>query len=127
MTWEPATFKRAHSSWPLASAGYVYGGLGICLTSSRGEKSRWVLIHLNSGHAICWIRGSVAEAFPVASDIADCADWTFDGLHGWRNQSPDLYERFEEVWKRHPKRIERKGDKGIMSEEIAREISMDRA
>lgn len=88
----------------------------------------WALTHLGSGHQLCRIKGTVATVFPIASEIAESGDWSFDGLDGWRNQFPDAKEKLEAVAAKHPKLVVFTTGRGrdLMSAEIARQIMMAR-
>lgn len=109
--WEPATFLVAwgpEDTCPVA--GYVYRGLGLYRAIAPSPKGRrpatWCLVHLNSGHAACWLRGDVATVFPIAAEIAEASDWDFDGLRGWLNRDPELREKVSEIAKRHPRIVD---------------------
>lgn len=133
MAWEPAEFLIA-DLWSNPGfhkvAGYTYRGLGIHLTIKGSPKGRrpptWSLSHLGSGHKVCLIDGKVATAFEIASEIADCGDWSFDGLKGYINIDPDIKEKFRALCEKHPKTI-RRGPGGNASEDAARAIVMARA
>lgn len=92
--WEASEFLIAGSAGVHSVAGYTYKGLGMHIAVEASPKGRrppvWCLTHLGSGHGICRIPGNVTTAFPIASEIAEIGDWSFDGLTGWLNRDPDL-------------------------------------
>jgi hypothetical protein len=110
-------------------AGYTYRGLGLYLLQRGSPKGRrppkWCLVHLGSGHTVCYINGHVKDGFPLASEIAECGDWTFDGLTGWRNVDPEIPAKFHAIREAHPKAIELSN--GGSSEEAARAVVMARS
>lgn len=131
MTWKSETFSRAVRGFgPVTVSGYTHKGLGLFMAIRASPKGRrpptWHLIHLNSGHSVASIKGFVAEAFPVAYEIAECADWDFSSLDGWRNQQPDLPGLVNAIIKRHAKRAEIKAGGGSDAE-VAAQILMARA
>lgn len=95
--------------------GFTYKGLGL--------HPRWTVTHLNSGHIVCHLNCDDARAFTLATRIADMADWGFDGLNGWQNSDPDLFERFA-MWMRANREAYRHGDN--QHEGIARQIAVSR-
>lgn len=105
MSWEPADFNVARLLGPQKVRGYAFNGLGLHMELRGSPKGRraptWGLYHLNTGHRIILIIGVVAVAFPIATEIAECSDWTFDGLRGWKNRDPDLYEKLCAITERH--------------------------
>lgn len=129
--WEPAKIVIAIlGSGQGNRAGYIYRGLGLFMALSASPKGRrppkWCLTHLNSGHSIAWISGFVKDAFPIASEIAECGDWDFAGLDGWRNQDPELPRKVLEIAARFPKRVEMRAGGGG-DREVAAAISSARA
>ena len=128
--WTAATFDVAGGFGQTYKAhGYTEKGLGLDMVIKPSPKGRrppkWRLIHLNTGHAICYIDGVVADAFPVATEIANLIDWDFDGLYGWRNRDPDLPAKMKEIAARH-KRMEFGGGNNS-DQQAAVAISMARA
>lgn len=108
--WEPADFPVARDSGVAVKPGYVYRGLGLYMAQSASPKGRrpplWCLVHLGSGHCIFWIKGVVADAFPVASEVAEASDWTaFEGLTGWENTDPELKDKVRALYRKHAKRV----------------------
>ena len=131
MTWKPATFMRALFVYgPIKCVGYTYRGLGLWLAMPASPKGRrpptWFLIHLNSGHRVARIDGFVSDAFPIASEIAECADWDFNGLDGWRNQDPELPKKMSQIINRNAKRAKMRASGGSDAD-LASEISRARA
>lgn len=125
MTWAPSTFLIAHAAGPFDVTGYVYRGLGLHMAVKASPKGRrppkWALTHLGSGHRLVFITGAVADAFPVATEIAECGDWSFDGLYGWKNMDPELPAKFRAIVAKHPNATEREGARNA-NEEAARKV-----
>jgi hypothetical protein len=71
------------------------------------------------------VKGKVAEAFVIASEIADAGDWEFDGLYGWRNRDPELPEKVFAIMAKYPKALYRPD--GASSDESAQAIAVARA
>lgn len=130
MAWQPATFLIADFDGPSSRAGYVYRGLALHIVVKGSPKGRrpptWALTHLGSGHRIGLIDGRVGDAFPIATDIAECGDWTFDGLNGWKNLEPELPQKLVNIAEGHKKRCRLTAGAGG-SAEIARSIAMSRS
>lgn len=130
MPWAPESFERASFRGPVVVAGYVYRGLGLYMAARPSPKGRrpaeWNLIHLGSGRYLHRLRGSVATAFPVATEIAEAGDWDFLSLDGWRDRFPDAPDRVREIVAKHPKVVI--GDVGgaYRDHEVARQIAMNR-
>lgn len=105
MIWEPNTFEVAYFTGPSMVAGYVYRGLGMWIAIQGSPKGKrpptWSLQHLGSGHRLCLIDGTVAKAFPVATEIAQAGEWDFLSLEGWKDRFPDAPERLREILARH--------------------------
>lgn len=99
MSWQPEDFLIATAGEPFPVVGYVYRGLGLHKPSPR--RKNWSLTHLGTGHQIATITGKVADVFPVASEIAECGDWDFDGLKGYVNRDPEIGKRLHEIIARH--------------------------
>jgi hypothetical protein len=132
--WVNEEFDVAMIDGPRPTRGFVYRGLGLHLVSS-GYKSRkgrkrippmWRLTHLGSGHGVSTLRGELVDVLPVATEIAEAGDWTFDGLDGWKNQFPDARERMAEITGRHGKLIRATTGMGHCPE-VAQQIAIARA
>ena len=124
MTWQPADFEIATPDGPQSVGGYSYKGLGL----HRGVGTAWTLTHLNTGHSICTISGRVKIAFPIAAEIAECTDWDFDGVRGWKNRDPDMGSKVRAVLGRHKGAVFRHDDgPETMNEHVAAEIARRRA
>lgn len=65
------------------------------------------------------------EAFDIATEIADCGDWDWEGLEGYRNKDPELLERVSGILAKHGKKVHRFGNVG--DPEGARAIAEARA
>lgn len=128
--WKPSEFPTANTSGVVVKAGYVYRGLGLYMAQAASPKGRrpplWCLVHLGSGHAVFCIKGNVAKAFPIASEVAECSDWaSFDGLDGWENTDPELKEKFWALYWKYEGKTALLGTAGAMHER-AREVAMAR-
>lgn len=125
--WQPANFLIASHYGPTERAGYTYRSLGLHMMWKASPKGRrppcWALTHLGSGHAIVFIVGHVATAFPIATEIAECSDWDFDGLDGWRNRDPEIIEKLRAVLAKYPAKSLRYG-RGNANEECASQSLM---
>jgi hypothetical protein len=73
--WRASSFPIARGGGVVVTSGYVYRSLGLHMLSSA-RPPRWSLARLGSGHRL--ISGVVADAFPIATEIAECGDWDFD-------------------------------------------------
>ena len=118
--WKPLQFFRAvPGGIPLEDWGYEQRGLALCHAgwANPRTETRWTLIHLGSGGAIMRFVGNVATVMPVASEIADCGDWTlFDLPEGWRQTDPDLPAKVGAICEAHP---EARPDTGFSAPEIS--------
>lgn len=125
--WPAATFPIATNLGVRMKAGYARKGLGLHRTAHASLKvrspARWTLTHLGSGLRFAVLKGSVDKVFPIASEIADAGDWTFDGPLGWKNQFPDAAERLWEIIAKYPERVEKAwGSMHPDTESLAREV-----
>src|SRR5262249_9658336 len=94
--------------------------------SPKGRRPpKWSLTHLGSGRAVCRVEGKVSVAFAIASEIADCGDWSFDGLNGYINIDRELPEKTKAIMEKYAKAISRGG--GQSNETAARAIAIARA
>lgn len=100
--WVRGKFKTSIINGVITVEGWVdeKKGLGFY----RNFMDEWWIVHLNSGHGIINMTGESLQVLPVASEIAEAADWTFEGLDGWRNRNPDLPAKLNEIARRHPAR-----------------------
>lgn len=128
MSWEPAEFLIATIGGPVGVSGYVYRSLGLHMTARGSPKGRrrqkWALTHLGSGHRLCFISGKAEVAFPIASEIAECGDWDWDGFRGYLNRDPEISKRALSIIDGHP---ECSRGRGTSSESVAQEIAIARA
>jgi hypothetical protein len=116
--------------------GFVYRGLGLYQSSATKARYRrkdgtrrvyetWVITHLNTGHAVRTLFDCPApRAFMLATDLADMADWTFDGLDGWKNTCPDMPDLLQDWHRRHELKGMPAG--GGRDESVAQAIGMKR-
>ncbi|WP_068093385.1 hypothetical protein [Novosphingobium rosa] len=129
--WCAETFEVALPSGPTPKAGYVYRSLGLwqeIRPSPKGRRpAQWSLTHLGTGHKVCSIRGDVATAFPVATEIAEAGNWDFLSLEGWKDRFPDVYEVVGEILSRHAKIAARNGGpRNPHSHAVAQQIAGNR-
>lgn len=112
--WTPAAFDVAGGFGSIDRVrGWEYRGIGLYLLNQmraryvRKDGSRklyqtWSAAHLNTGHAVRMFRDvPFATMLAAATDLAEMADWTFDGLEGWRNVDPELPGKMQEWHARH--------------------------
>lgn len=116
--------------------GFTYRGLGMHQASATKARYRrkdgtrrvyetWVITHLNTGHAVRSMWDCPApRAFMLATDLAEIADWTFDGLDGWRNACPEMPDLLQEWHRRH--NLEARQAGGGRDEGVTRAIGMKR-
>jgi hypothetical protein len=111
------------------TSGRVYRGLGLYRAlkgSPKGRRPpRWSVVHLGSGHRVCMIDAHEHDAVVIATRIAECADWDWDGLDGWRNREPQIMDKLWAATKQYAKSIRFGG--GGQSESEARRIAIARA
>ena len=87
--WRARAFPVASKWGPLVREGRTYRGLGLY----ADDPGSWCLVHLASGHALCWLKGCELQVIALAARVAEVGDWTFVGLDGWRNCDPGLMDR----------------------------------
>jgi hypothetical protein len=71
------------------------------------------------------IEAPAREAFAIADQLAELGDWTFDGLYGWQNASPDLMDKVKALRACLPTYVDF-GD-GNRDEDAARAVAYARA
>jgi hypothetical protein len=124
--WASAKFPLAYNWGVVNTAGYIYRGLGLSFDRKGNKRRRplWTLSHLGSGHRVAHIEGKVAEAFPIATEIAECGDWdAFEMPSGWRNVDPELPTKLLAIVQRHRDRcMIVSGDPDPNSDDIARMV-----
>lgn len=127
MCWKPGVVLRAFPDGPFADNGYVYRGLGLVTAQTTVKKGKptWWLIHLGSGHALCRIVGKVAEAFPIATEIAECGEWDWDGLDGWKNRDPEIKDKAVAIMRNHSACVVRRN--AGSNPDVARAVALARA
>ena len=120
--WEPAEFWIGYVEGPCRVDGYVWSGLGLA-HHGWGVPARttvWSLIHLGSGSRIGTLVGNVATVFPVASEVAQCGDFTlFDMPYGWMQTDPELSAKARAVFDAHPEvfpEFDKPMDRAMMDE-----------
>lgn len=105
--WTRGAVTCALASGPVQKPGFTYRGLGLVVDPANPDRryDRWTVIHLGSGHEVCSLR-RVPGVIDLATTIADLGDWTFSGLKGWENMSPDLPAKLRALRARFPEIIE---------------------
>ena len=132
--WKPEAFNIAvvyGDVWKIEPrAGYTYRGLGIYQTVAPSPKGRrpakWSLTHLNTGHCIAELAGSVAAVFPIATEIAEAGDWDFLSLEGYKDRFPDAGKVVMKIIARHGKLVSRSKSTGASNREAAMQIASNR-
>jgi hypothetical protein len=108
----------------------VYRGLGLKMVFRASPKGRrppmWTVYHLGTGHVVCNFNLHEGPALVLATEIAECGNWDFDGLQGWRNVDPDLPDKFRAIRAAHSE-AKFLNSSGHQSEEVARAIAETRA
>ena len=112
--WQPAEFDVAGGLGTIDRVrGWEYRGLGLFLISQLKARYRrkdgtrklyqtWSATHLNTGHAVCTFRDLPFQTMlAAATDLAEMADWSFDGLEGWRNVEPEMGDKLAAWHSRH--------------------------
>lgn len=100
--------------------GWTYRGIGIRLTfraSPKGRRpSRYVLTHLGSGHRVFLINVKESKAFEIATDLAECVEWDWGGLDGYKNIEPNIKQKLRDTVVRWPGLVEFSSGNGSSSE-----------
>ena len=128
--WQETTFLIATRNGPDERRGFIYRGLGVfkVLPSSlKGRRPpRWSVTHLGSGHQVALIDAHMVEAFNIATEIAECGEWDFDSLEGWRDRDPTLLKKRDAILLRHGEKCpeHRREEK---NHDVARAIAEARA
>lgn len=126
--WAKQNFLVARMFGAETVSGFVYAGLGMHKAIRGSPKGRrpptWMLTHLGSGHVIARISAHMAEAFEIATQIAEVGDWDWDGLEGYRNKDPEI--KYKLLAMTLPKSCQIRLS-GAGNEDAAREIAMARA
>jgi hypothetical protein len=91
--WVKGNYWVGAGGRPRHVSGWTYNGCGL---TSRGAAV-WGLHHLNTGHNIACIKLARFGAFQVATEIAECGDWSFLGIMGPINSDPDLFKRVKSL------------------------------
>lgn len=105
LPWQYSKFFASCAGHPVARWGYIHLGLAMCHNgwASPRSETRWMLTHIGSGGQVIQMIGAVRTVMPVASEIANCSDWTlFDLPNGWRQTDPELPAKVGAICKAHP-------------------------
>ncbi len=60
--------------------GLVRNGIGLDERDTKRGEPQWAVTHLATGLQVCMLEGALHDILPVATDIADCAQWAADGF-----------------------------------------------
>lgn len=96
--WVEGNFVRVVNDKEVIDAfGLMYKGLAMHRTRkpTRTYPGEWLVTHVSTGHAICFIMGAREKIFEIASELAEASDWDFDGLSGWQNRDSELPAKIE--------------------------------
>ncbi len=128
MTWIYQPYKIASPAGIKTVDGLTYKGIGIHMKFPSGvvKPPFWEITHLNSGHRICYIAAPLERTRQIATEIADMADWDFQGLEGWRNLDPEIRDKMNAIEEKYHPDIVRKGGKHPLDPDQAREIMLKR-
>jgi hypothetical protein len=106
LPWGAGTFLQAKDGvGAVTRSGYLHKGLAIAHDGWGEPRSRtlWTLFHIGSGGAFLQMIGDVATVFPVATEIAECGDWTlFDMPDGWKQTDPELGKKVFDILTKNP-------------------------
>lgn len=120
--WRRGDLLIATPSGPQQVSGYSYRGVGLHLDA----KPLWMISHQATGHALIHIVADRAVRFVIATEIAECTDWTFSGLDGWKNMDPELDAKLGVIGKKYSRYLAVKPGRGGQNENVARQISQSR-
>lgn len=124
--WKAGMFRFAMCPERLEH-GLLYRGLALTHLWSGSPKGRrppaWTLTHIGSGHILCNFEAH--DPYPDATRMAECGEWDWEGLEGWRNVDPEIKVKALRV-------LDLMGNRwisssGRSSESAARQIAMQRA
>lgn len=129
LDWVYKTFDAADFDGVRQKQGYCCDTLAmqkVIRASPRGKRPPiWSLTHLNTGHTVAHICAWEDRAFEIATEIYELIDWSFAGLHGWKNVEPQLPDMMQSIKAKYKKGVvDIRGGGG--SEERARAILMSR-
>lgn len=128
--WKSEDFLIAAPGGPSSRHGFVYRGLGvhkIIGASPRGRRPPlWSVTHLGSGHRVGNIHAHIVRAFDIATMVAECVEWDWNGLDGYRNIEPDLAQKLRDFVNQFGKEFALTSGSGY-DKESALEIAMARA
>ncbi|KQU47393.1 hypothetical protein ASG67_14120 [Sphingomonas sp. Leaf339] len=62
----------------------------------------WAIYHVGSGHIVTFLIGTASDAFKIATEVSCLGDWSFDGLTGWQNLAPQIWNDLQEMIARNP-------------------------
>lgn len=131
-TWKAASYDIAVAGGPSEVSGYIHLGLGLHIQFRASHRTKnknahtWSLTHLNTGHRITALKGDIATVFPLATEMAECADWDFIGLTGYENQDPEIISKLEKVLRKHGLLKNDRLVPGRSDEDVARQIAETR-
>lgn len=127
--WVRCRFLIALPEGPAERDGYSYRWLGLHQVrppSPKGRRPPWFsLTHIGSGHRVCLINARLDAAKMIATEIAECGEWAFDGVDGWKNIDPSLRDKCIALFEKFGKAVEflgAGGNRDPRSAEVARQI-----
>ncbi len=126
MNWTLQKFLTATPDGVKEVDGYVYKGLGVTLSVAGNGllPPLWRITHLGSGHPLAHIKAPQERAVEVATELAECADWDFMGLYGWKNRDPQIVQKVDAIKAKYPGYFYQMTNTRPRDEAQAREIMM---
>lgn len=125
MKWTLNKFLTATPGGVREVEGYVYRGLGVTISVAGGLLAPlWKIPHLGSGHPVAHIKAERKRAIAIATEIAECADWDFLGLYGWKNLEPNIIQKVDVIKAKYPSAFHQKKNTKPRCEDQAREIML---
>ena len=91
---------------PKELQGWILSGLGLhCMAAPVPDLPMppiWAIYHIGSGHVVSFLIAPKDDAFRLATEVAHLGDWSFDGLNGWQNVAPQLWDGLQEMMASNP-------------------------
>lgn len=105
--WQPGTFlvPGGFGEAPARCHGYTWRGLALHHSGwvTPRIRTEWTLTHIGSGLPLFRMIGNLRTVMPVASEVAECSDFTlFDLPLGWMQTDPDLRAKVLAIMNAHP-------------------------
>jgi len=98
--WQPGKFKVCTGSGPKLVIGWLWNGCAMrCIGHDYVRRVPvWTLTHIGAGTRLALIHAQGEAAFGIADQFVNLGDWSYTGLHGYKNTDPDLMERFDRLY-----------------------------